>query len=355
MVKLKARHAISIGVLFSIGSIIINMGFNEEYLIQKLFISFIVSCILIIFYQYLLNKNPNKNLYQIINEKLNKVTSKIVIFLMLALLLFCSVQIIYSFIDFITTINQLDFLSKNMIMLLNFILLGYILKNKIYNLGRFTQVIFVLTIAMIFLLFILGIKDINYKNLFPFYTLKTNEFFNNLNVFIAQPFLETTFLFNIFSKIEESKVKKNIFIIVNGISFLFLLLISIETIGILGDNYTSFLNFPYYVSISCINVSKIVIRIEAISLIVFYFSSFVKLMFVTNSFILGFNSITNTKERYYYPYLLLVHILSLIMYDNLSELKQFINYYSIFFIIISLVTPFLIIIKKDKNIMKQNT
>ena len=64
---------------------------------------------------------------------------------------------------------------------------------------------------MIFLLFILGIKDINYKNLFPFYTLKTNEFFNNLNVFIAQPFLETTFLFNIFSKIEESKVKKNIF------------------------------------------------------------------------------------------------------------------------------------------------
>jgi spore germination protein KB len=179
MVKLKARHAISIGVLFSIGSIIINMGFNEEYLIQKLFISFVVSCILIIFYQYLLNKNPNKNLYQIINEKLNKVTSKIVIFLMLALLLFCSVQIIYSFIDFITTINQLDFLSKNMIMLLNFILLGYILKNKIYNLGRFTQVIFVLTIAMIFLLFILGIKDINYKNLFPFYTLKTNEFFNN--------------------------------------------------------------------------------------------------------------------------------------------------------------------------------
>ena len=335
MSKLKNRHAISIGVLFSIGSIIINMGYNEEYLLQKLFISFLVSTLLIVFYQYLLNKNPNKNLYQIINEKLNNTFGKIIILSILILLLFCSVQIIYSFIDFITTINQLDFLSKNMIMLLNFILLGYILKNSIYDLGRFTQVIFVLTIAMIFLLFLLGIKDINYKNLLPFYSVRKNDFLNNLHVFVVQPFLEVTFLFNVFSKLESSKIKNNIFFIVNGISFLFLFLISIETVGILGDNYTSFLNFPYYVSISCINVSKIVIRIEAISLIVFYFSSFVKLLFVTNSFILGLCSITKSHAKHYYPYLLTIHILSLIMYDNLGELKQFeilfhIIYYSIY-------------------------
>lgn len=40
MNKIKTRHAISIGILFSLGSIVINMGFNNEYLIQSLIISF---------------------------------------------------------------------------------------------------------------------------------------------------------------------------------------------------------------------------------------------------------------------------------------------------------------------------
>ena len=167
MNKIKTRHAISIGILFSLGSIVINMGFNNEYLIQSLIISFLVSSIIIYFYQVLLNKYPNKNLFQIINEKQNNILGKILILFLLIILLINSVQIIYSFIDFISTINQLDFLSKNMIMLLNFILLGYILKNTLINLSRFSQVIFVLTSLMIILLFIVGIKDMELINLLP--------------------------------------------------------------------------------------------------------------------------------------------------------------------------------------------
>lgn len=355
MNKIKSRHAISIGILFSLGSIVINMGFNNEYLIQSLIISFLVSSIIIYFYQVLLNKYPNKNLFQIINEKQNNILGKILIIFLLIILLINSVQIIYSFIDFISTINQLDFLSKNMIMLLNFILLGYILKNTLINLSRFSQVIFVLTSLMIVLLFIVGIKDMEFINLLPLYSFQKNDIFNNMNILVVQPFLEITLLFNVFSKMENTKIKKNIFIITSGLSLLLLLLISIESITLLGDNYTGFLNFPYYVAISCINMSKLVIRIESLSLVVFYFSSFVKLLFIINSFMLGFNTLTNTKRKYNYPILLLSHVLSLIMFDNLGELKQFMNYYSLSFIIISILIPFFIFIKKDKNIIKQNT
>jgi len=355
MNKLKTRHAISIGVLFSLGSIIINMGFNNEYLIQNLIISFLISSIIIYFYQILLNKYPNKNLYQIINEKQNNILGKIIIIIIMIMLLINSVQIIYSFIDFISTINQLDFLSKNLIMLLNFMLLGYVLKNTLVNLGRFSQVIFVLTFIMIIILFIVGIKDMEIINLLPIYSFKKSDILTNLNILIVQPFLEITLLYNVFSKMENTKIKNNIFIIINSLSLLFLLLISIETITILGDNYTSFLNFPYYVAISCINMSKIVIRIESLSLVVFYFSSFMKLLFVINNFILGFNAITKTKRKFNYPILLLTHVLALIMFDNLGELKNFMNYYSLIFIILSIIIPFIILLKKDDNIMKQNT
>lgn len=354
MGKLKNRHVISIGVLFSLGSIIINMGFNNEYIIQSLIVSFLLSLLVLFFYQKLLIKYPYKNLFQILNENLGLI-GKVIIIILLFLLLINSVQIIYSFIDFITTINQLDFLSKNMIMLLNFILLGYILKNSLINLGRFSQVIFVLTIAMIFILFIIGIKDMNYNNLFPLFLLKTNEVLSNINIFIVQPFLEITILFSVISKLENSKIKNNIFIIISSLSFFFLLLISVESISLLGDNYTSFLNFPYYVAISCINMSKIVIRIEALSLVVFYFSSFIKLLFIINSLTLGINVLTKIKTKLNYAILLLSHILSLTMFDNLGELKQFMDYYSTIFIIIIIIIPMFLFLKKDENILSQNT
>jgi len=192
-------------------------------------------------------------------------------------------------------------------------------------------------------------------SLLPIYSFKKSDILTNLNILIVQPFLEITLLYNVFSKMENTKIKNNIFIIINSLSLLFLLLISIETITILGDNYTSFLNFPYYVAISCINMSKIVIRIESLSLVVFYFSSFMKLLFVINNFILGFNAITKTKRKFNYPILLLTHVLALIMFDNLGELKNFMNYYSLIFIILSIIIPFIILLKKDDNIMKQNT
>ena len=49
MGKLKNRHVISIGVLFSLGSIIINMGFNNEYIIQSLIVSFLLSLLVLFF------------------------------------------------------------------------------------------------------------------------------------------------------------------------------------------------------------------------------------------------------------------------------------------------------------------
>ncbi len=355
METIKLRHAISIGILFSIGSITITMGYNHEYLIQSLLIAFIFSMSLIIFYQYLLNKYPNMNLYNIIKLKYNNVIGNILVIIFLILLVFNSVNIIYSFIDFITSINQLDFLSKNMIMLINFILLAYILKNSIINISRFTQAIFIITLFMIILLMVLGISEMNFENLLPIISFDKNAIFNQLNTLIVQPFLEITILFNVFSKVESKKAKKHIFIIVSSLSLIFLFLISIQTITILGKDYTGALNYPYYVAISCINLSKIVLRIEALSLIIFYFSAFVKLLFTINSLTLGFNTLVQNRKKYNYTFLLFVHILSLIMFDNIAELKLFMNYYSIFFIFYSIVLLFLLFIKKEKNIVKHNT
>ena len=64
-------------------------------------------------------------------------------------------------------LNQSDFLSKEIIMLINLLLLGYVLKSSLINIARFSQCCFIIVIFMIVMLFIVGISDIDYKNLLP--------------------------------------------------------------------------------------------------------------------------------------------------------------------------------------------
>lgn len=349
MNQIKTRHAISIGILFSLGNIILIMGLKKEFIIQAIIFSFIVSFFIILLYQKLLNKYPNMTLFNIIKTKFDNLFGKVIIIIYLLFLIINGIQIIYSFIDFITSINQLDFSSKSFIMFLNFLLLIFILNNSLMNLSRFSQVIFIITTLMITLLFILGVKDINVYNLLPIIPSSIQDLYNSISVIIVHPFLEITLLFNVFSKMKNNKIKNKIFLVISILSMLFLVWMSIEVVGVLGSDYTSYLNYPYYVAISCINMSKIVIRIETLSFVIYYFSSFMKLIFVMHSIMLGFNSLTKIKKKHYEPFLLLMHILSLVLFDNFNELKLFMNYYSICFIVFSVLLIFILLIKKNKT------
>lgn len=347
MEKINIRHAISIGVLFSLGNIIISLGMNNSYTWQLLIITFSISFFVLLMYQKLLNKYPNLTLFEIIRLKYNNILGNIIIIIYLSLLTYNSVSIIYSFIDFITTINQSDFLSKEIIMLINLLLLGYVLKSSLINIARFSQCCFIIVIFMIVILFIVGISDIDYKNLLPLKVIGDKK--NTINL-IVQPFLEMTILYNIFCKLKiNQNGRKYIFLIVSLFSLFLLLIITIESIGLLGDNYYSYLNYPYYSAISCINMNKIVIKIESLSLIVFYFTSFIKLLFTVYNFVLGFNTITKTKRNYYFSYLLFIHVLSLVLFDNIYELMEVKIYYSYVFLIISIIIPVLLNVKKNND------
>ena len=73
------------------------------------------------------------NIFEIIKNKYNNIFGNILISIYLLLLIYNSITIIYSFIDFITTINQSDFLSKELIMLINTLLIGlFIIQLKKY-------------------------------------------------------------------------------------------------------------------------------------------------------------------------------------------------------------------------------
>lgn len=360
MEAIKLRHAISISILFSLGNLIIYLGNNDIYLWQSLIISFLLSLILLLIYQKLLNKYPNYNIFMLIKLKFNNIFSNILIALYLLMLLYNLSASIFTFMDFVTTVNQSDFMGKEIIMLFHFLLMAFVLKNPIYELGRFSQVIFVITLVMIMSLYVLGIKNIDYTNLLPLKFIKTDSTYNNIMNLLIQPFLEITFLYNIICNMENTRSKKKIFLIISSISLITLLLISSEIVGLLGKHYTSYLNYPYYTSISCINMSKIVIKIESLSLLIVYFSGFTKFIIIVYTFGLGINSLFNSKKKIYNPILLLVNVLGMIIFQNMNEMLYMQKYYNYYAFIIITIISMLLIIKKDckknniKYILKKN-
>lgn len=342
MEEIKKRHIIAIGSLFSLGTTAINIVSNMSYYWQSLLLAFLISFIIYLFYFKLLKQYPGMNMFEIIKQKYNNLLGKILIIILLLILLYQGTKVVFLFIDFITTINQLDFISKNIIMLINFILLGYVLKNSLFKICRFTQMVFISVIIMIFLLLILGLEDINYSNLLPLYPIHENEFLKSFSIILVQPFCEITILFNVICKMKNLKEKEYIFYKVGLISFLLILVITIETVGILGYDYSIILNYPYYSAIASINMNKLVIRIESLSLMIIYFSAFVKLLFIVYTLVEGMNVYSNSKKKYYYPILLLIHVLSLIIYSNEGQVKEFVYYNSIFLLIITILLPIIL-------------
>ena len=185
--------------------------------------------------------------------------------------------------------------------------------------------------------------DSNYMN------SKTYKYANNIvsAIFSINNYLSLPS--SVKAKMENTRSKKYIFYIINILSMLFIIWMCIEVIGILGSDYSCYLNYPYYVAISCINVSKIVIRIESLSFIIYYFCCFVKLVFIVYNLVIAFNTLTNSRRKHYQPFLLIMHILSLIIFDNFSEMKTFMIYYSLVYIIFSICLVFFLFIKKDKK------
>lgn len=355
METVKKRHAMAIGGLFALGTTTILIVSNNHHSWQALAVAYAFSFIVFGFYNKLLDNYPDMNIFEIIKSKYNNILGKVLTTIILLILLYQGTKIVYMFIDFITTINQLDFISKNIIMLINFILLGYVLKNNLLKICRFAQIIFISVVIIIGLLFLLGLEDINFENLLPIYPVYENKFFKSVITLLVEPFCEMTVLFNVFCKVKKEKDKKNIFNKAATVSLILIMIIVIEVVGILGYDYSLILNYPYYSAIASVNMNKIVIRVESLSLIIIYFSAFVKLIFIVYSILEGFNILANVKKRYCYPFLLLIHMLSFVIYDNIGQLKQYTFCYSLILLLINVLLPISLLKKPEKKIINHST
>ena len=142
-------------------------------------------------------------------------------------------------------------------------------------------------------------------------------------------------------------------------SFLILLLVTIRTISVLGDVFVLQINYPLYTSVGIINFMDFLVRIESLSVIIFFFAILIKLVICLYSIKIGIEQLFNIKETNVlsFPITFLNVALSQVLYQNITEFIQFYPIYAMISVLFIHIIPIILCIItfiKQKKIKKKN-
>jgi len=196
-----------------------------------------------------------------------------------------------------------------------------LVRNGIEVIAKFTQVVIPLVIAAIVVLSLLLINQMDVNNLKPFFSVEFKPFFKALFSTISFPYAEAVVLTVIFPFVKPGKI--DIYLSVGTILFagMILTLVTLTTILSLG-NIAQTATFPAFEAARTISVFDFIERVEVISDVSFLIGTIVKLTVCLFGVSVGLSKILNLKgyQSLVIPIAILMGNLSLILYENISEL-----------------------------------
>ena len=318
-----------------------------------IFISSILGIIPLLLIIYISKFEEDKNIIEKINILYGKYIGTFINFIIVSILFVIGITILFGICNFIVT----QFLANTPIMYVGImfgIVCVYSVSKGIETISR-TQFIFTFIITIIFITLAASLyPEFDKSNLKPFLEYGINS---PLKVGILNLFTNIIPIFIILIIPKENicdKEKYTKFVIIFYIiSILFILLISIFTIGVLGQYLASFYQYPEYILLKKVNLFGFIDRIENIlsigwilstyatlTLIIYYISNFIKkndksklspliitsLIILTSLFIFKNNTTFNMYITNIYPYIISILFVIMIIICITIIIKKKINY-----------------------------
>ena len=165
---MKTRQALSISILFMMGTSIISIGNYGYHAWQAMIVSFFLCIPFFFLIDYLMRSHPGKSLFEIICSSFFKPIAKIILMLYILYILYVSGRIVFRYVEFVTTIRLVD--KAQIPLLLSIIAVSIVLlKSSVRTFARFGQVAFILSTISIISFIIIGLEDVNLSYLLPLY------------------------------------------------------------------------------------------------------------------------------------------------------------------------------------------
>ncbi|MBK1811480.1 endospore germination permease [Clostridium sp. YIM B02505] len=315
-------------------------------------VSFIIMCFLLLIYNKLFDKFPEKNIIEIndiiYGKYLGKIISVIYIYYFW-LVIPSNIRILGDFFN--------SFLMQETDILVFIIVIGvaciYVVRKGLEVIANMVPMFAVITIIVAVSLSIMLVNEMDVKNLMPFLQLKAIEFIQGVNIIVAIPFGELIVFFMFYPSVKD---KNNIrrysfwgFYIGAGT----LLLVSLRNILVLGSIGGLQVQASYQVA-KIINIGEIITRMEVLIAALLLTNVFIKIAIFCYATSLSIAQIFNmgTYKHVVSPIMILSMLFSVTMFDSTMREYEFAaNLYPIFGLIPQVVFPIIsLIIAKAKNV-----
>lgn len=308
-------------------------------------IGFILSFILFYIVRWIVNKNDQKDVFELNKSIFGKTFGKLLNVLMWLGFFAVATIIMYSMADFFNT-EYLPDTSIDYLKILVILPAIYISTKEFATLIRTNQILSIVSLGIIILCFI-GISDaFEFKNLEPlFSTSKTSIIQNILTYFVLSALPLSMFLITSKTNIKDDEnLNKNmlrVFVLTNITT----IAIMAGTILALGVEYIGIFRFPEYIALKQFSLFNILERVENILAMQYFFNN-IGLLCMLYYFLIRL--LPKTKMKKYYSIVIggIQILITDILFNNTITFLEFLKNYFVYMIAICILLPIIIIFFK---------
>lgn len=209
---------------------------------------------------------------------------------------------------------------------------SYALRKGLEVIGRLSEFLTPIILISITLVFILLVKDMNFKQLTPVMEKGIFPIFQGGLIYTAGT-VEVLGLAMLLPYLNNSQNVKKVFVYSFALVSLFTIIISLPILTIFGLEERRTLTFPFYEVIRLVNVANFIERVESVHMAIWILGIFLKISFQYYLIVLGLSQLLNLKDLkpLVLPIGSITIPLSHLMAPSLVELQAFTSYEIFFF------------------------
>lgn len=350
------RQGITLISMFIMGStLILGVGADAgQDVWMAILIGFVFAVPAMAVYARILSLYPGKNLYDILITVFGPLYGRALSLLYIWYAFHLGVLVMRNFQEFVKIVSFPETPEFVTTMLMGLLCI-WVAKEGLEVLGRWSQFMFILLVAIIAIVISLSMKDANFDNLRPVaYDGFKPILMSSFGVF-SFPLAETVLFMGAFSMAKERNKPLRIYLSALLIGGSIILLVSVRNVLVLGADLIDSANFPPYVAVSIINIGDFLQRIEVTVSVVFLFSGFVKISVCLIAACKGIDSFFSLGgyRQIAAPVGLMLMVTSCFIYQSIMEMQEWaFRIYKYYTLPFQVILPLIIWIAAEVKIRK---
>ncbi len=280
---------------------------------------------MVVVYNAIYKKNPDKNIYQQLELLFGKWIGKLLSFLFMLFAFHITIGNLRVMGDFITTQILIE-TPVEMVMFLALITCFFGVRYGIEVIARAAEIFFPYIILSIFLLLILVTPEAEITNIQPILQTDVAGAFAGALPLLGYPFLEMVLFLAFMQNVNNKRIEKQ-FLVGVTIGGLLLVVITLVCLLVLGVDMTTRNIYPTYILGKKISIADFLERIEILVAIIWFFTIFFKITIGYYVLIIGFKQLLQLKDykTTTIPFVYVLLVFAVFMRPSVVEQKQFLT------------------------------